>query len=169
MLAGAVLVTVYFRIPEGAPRALWYTGVGATTTIVMAVAVWRRRPAERLGWCLLIAAVGLFVLGDAVYSVYDLVLHRETPFPSIADPLYLAGYPLLFWGFARLTRLRSAAGAREVRVDAAMVSLGAMAVSWQLLMGDYAHDSTLSVFGKLVSLAYPVMDLGVFCSSSSPR
>jgi diguanylate cyclase len=158
---GALLVAGYYLLPAGAAQDYGYAGIGVTSTAVMALAVLRRRPAERLGWWLLTAANALFVAGDGVYDVYDLVLHRDAPFPSVADALYLAGYPLLFAGVARVTQARSAAGGREARADAAMVCLGALALSWHLLMGDYAHDGSLNAFGKVVTLAYPVMDLGV--------
>ncbi len=56
---------------------------------------------------------------------------------------------------------RRVAGARESRTDAAMVSVAALALSWQFLMGSYAHDASLSQFAKLVTMAYPVLDLGL--------
>src|SRR5664279_2600451 len=34
-------------------------------------------------------------------------------------------------------------------------------LSWHLLMGSYAHDGSLSAFGRLVTMAYPMMDIGV--------
>ena len=117
-------------------------------------------PAERSAWYLFAAANICFVLGDGVYDIYDLVLHRETPFPSIADALYLAGYPLLFAGVVRVNRRRGP-GLRESRTDAAMVSVAALALSWQFLMGSYAHDTTLTQFAKLVTMAYPVLDIGL--------
>jgi diguanylate cyclase len=83
------------------------------------------------------------------------------PFPSVADALYLAGYPFLFAGVWRVSRLRRVPGSRESMADAAMVSVGALALSWQLLMGSYAHDTTMTQFGKLVTMSYPLMDLAV--------
>ena len=101
------------------------------------------------------------MLGDGVLDVYDLVLHRDAPFPSIADALYLLGYPFLFAGVFRISRARGARDSREARADAAIVCIGALALSWQFLMHSYAHDSTVDWFGKLVTMAYPMMDLGV--------
>jgi hypothetical protein len=53
-----------------------------------------RGSAWRLPWWLIMAAQGLFVAGDALFSVNELVLHIE-PFPSLAAALYLPGYLLL--------------------------------------------------------------------------
>jgi diguanylate cyclase (GGDEF)-like protein len=157
---GAVLVAAYFAMPTAASKDLAYSGIGIAATVVILVAIRKRRPAERSAWYLFAAANTCFVLGDGVYDIYDLILHRETPYPSIADALYLAGYPLLFAGVVRLSRRRGA-GLRESRTDAAMVSTAALALSWQFLMGSYAHDASLSQFAKLVTMAYPVLDIGL--------
>jgi hypothetical protein len=58
------------------------------------------RPPRRAAWWLIAAAQGLFVAGDALFSINELVLGIE-PFPSLADALYLPGYPALVAGLAR--------------------------------------------------------------------
>jgi diguanylate cyclase (GGDEF)-like protein len=151
----------YFALPGDAAKDLTYLVVGIASTVFVWLGVRIHRPVERLGWYLIGAANAFFVFGDGVLDVYDLVLHREAPFPSIADALYLLGYPFLFAGVFRVSRSRGTPDSREARADSAIVCLGALAFSWQFLMGSYAHDSTVSWFGKLVTMAYPVMDLGV--------
>ena len=160
-MLGAVAIGGYFLLSGEAAQDLWYSGIGVASTVVIVVATARRAVGERLGWYLMAAANALFVLGDGVYDVYDVILKRATPFPSMADALYLSGYPVLFVGVSRVMQLRSAPAAKEARVDAAMVSIGGLALCWHLLMGSYAHDAALSEFGKIVTLAYPVMDVGV--------
>ena len=160
LIVGICLVGGYFAL-DSEDQDLAYTGIGVASTAAMFVAIHVRRPAEKLGWYLVAAANACFVFGDAVYLVYDLVLRVETPFPSVADVLYLAGYPFLVVGVWRVSRVRGMRGARESWADAAMVSVGALALSWHLLMGTDVGDRTVSAFGKLVTLAYPVMDIGV--------
>ena len=161
LVVGLVLVAGYLLLRSEDLQDFGYGLVGVLSVVVMIAGIGWRRPAERLGWSLLAAAYALFLSGDGVYGLYHEVWHRAAPFPSVADALYLLGYPLLFLGVARVTRLRSAAGAREVRADAAMVALGALALSWHLLMGHDADNASLTAFGKLVALAYPVMDIAV--------
>ncbi|HEY5453931.1 MAG TPA: EAL domain-containing protein [Acidothermaceae bacterium] len=161
LAAGLCVVVVYFTLPGVAAKDLTYSVVGISSTFCVWLGVRWHRPAERLGWYLLGAANGCFVFGDGVLDVYDLVLHRSAPFPSVADALYLLGYPFLFAGVFRISRSRGARDSREARADAAIVCIGALALSWQFLMHSYAHDSTVDWFGKLVTMAYPVMDLGV--------
>jgi diguanylate cyclase (GGDEF)-like protein len=161
LVAGLCVVVAYFSLPGEAAKDLTYSMVGISSTTCVWLGVRWHRPAERLGWYLLGAANACFVLGDGVLDVYDLVLHRSAPFPSVADALYLLGYPFLFAGVFRISRSRGARDSREARADAAIVCIGALALSWQFLMHSYAHDSTVDGFGKLVTMAYPVMDLGV--------
>ncbi|MDQ1541639.1 MAG: diguanylate cyclase, partial [Actinomycetota bacterium] len=161
LAAGICVAVAYFALPGDAAKDLTYLVVGIASTVFVWLGVRIHRPAERLGWYLIGAANAFFVFGDGVLDVYDLVLHREAPFPSIADALYLLGYPFLFAGVFRVSRSRGNPDSREARADSAIVCLGALAFSWQFLMGSYAHDSTVSWFGKLVTMAYPVMDLGV--------
>jgi diguanylate cyclase (GGDEF)-like protein len=160
--AGCAVVAAYFVVPGDAGKDVLYSAIGLAATLCLLLAVRVHRPAERLGWLLLAASSAFFVLGDGVLNTYDIVLHREAPYPSVADALYLLGYPFLFAGVFRVTRSRRTPGSRESWADAAMVAIGALAVSWQFLMTSYAHDATSDAFGRLVTLAYPIMDLAVF-------
>ena len=161
LVAGLCVAVAYFTLPGNAAKDLTYSVVGISSTICVWLGVRLHRPAERLGWYLLGAANASFVFGDGVLDGYDLLAHRSPPFPSVADALYLLGYPFLFAGVFRIGRSRGARDSREARADAAIVCIGALALSWQFLMHSYAHDSTVDWFGKLVTMAYPMMDLGV--------
>ena len=103
---GAIATGVYHLLPPG-PRAALNVLVGASATAAIAVGIVWHRPARRLAWWLIAAAQGLFVAGDALFSINELVLHIE-PFPSLADALYLPGYPALAAGLALLALSRSA-------------------------------------------------------------
>jgi diguanylate cyclase (GGDEF)-like protein len=161
LAAGLCVVVVYFALPGEAAKDLTYLVLGVASTLCVWLGVRIHRPAARLGWYLIGAANALFVFGDGILDAYDLVLRRPAPFPSVADALYLLGYPFLFAGVFRVSRSRGTRDSREARADAAIVCIGALALSWQFLMGSYAHDATLGAFGRLVTMAYPVMDLGV--------
>ena len=98
--AGALATGVYYLLPGG-PRAVLNVLVGASAIAVIALGVRWHRPDRRLPLWLIMAAQGLFVAGDALFSVNELVLHIES-FPSLADALYLPGYPVLAAGLAVL-------------------------------------------------------------------
>jgi peptidoglycan/LPS O-acetylase OafA/YrhL len=64
------------------------------------------------------------VVGDALFSVNELVLGID-PFPSLADALYLPGYPVLAAGLTLLALSRSS-GRRDWAglTDAAIIAIG---------------------------------------------
>ena len=49
----------------------------------------------------LLVGLGLWVLGDFIWGFYALVLHIETPYPSWADLVWIAGYPFIFLALYR--------------------------------------------------------------------
>jgi diguanylate cyclase (GGDEF)-like protein len=159
---GFCAVLLYFRLPGDGGKDAGYSVIGLASVACVLVGVKRRGPVDRLAWFAIAIGNLAFVLGDGVYGLYEFVLHRSTPFPSVADAFYLGGYPFLIVGVARLTRRPGDDGfAREKYADAGIVSLGALALSWHFLMASYAHDVTLGVFGRFVTMGYPVLDLGV--------
>ena len=84
------------------------------------------------------------------------------PFPSVADALYLAGYPCLLAALVLLVRARGG-GPDDLAgpIDAAIVAVGAGILAWVFWLDPYAHDPNLPLPVPLVSLAYPLMDLAV--------
>jgi diguanylate cyclase len=161
--AGGIAATAgYFILPSSTSQNIAYVLFGLASVAAIAWGLRIHRPPDRLGWGLLMAGNLCSAVGDAIENIgYNLFLHRPIPFPSIADAFYLAAYPFLFAGIARLCRSPAQRGGRENYADAAILSVGALALSWHFLMGSYLHDDTMSAFGRLVILAYPIMDLGI--------
>ena len=161
LVAGLVMTVIYFRLPGDGAKDMLYLGVGLTASVGIVFGAQRCPIGTRSGWYLLATANSCFAIGDGVSDIYGLILHVSVPLPSAADALYLAGYPFLFAGVARVSRPSRPTDSRANHTDAAIVCVGALALSWQLLMSSYVHDNTLSIAGKLVAMAYPMMDLGV--------
>jgi diguanylate cyclase len=159
---GVAATVGYFSLPSSTSQNIAYVLFGLASVAAIAWALRIHRPPDRLGWFLLMAGNLCSVIGDAIENIgYNLLLHRPIPVPSIADAFYLAAYPFLFAGIARLCRSPAQRGGRENYADAAILSIGALALSWHFLMGSYLHDDAMSSFGKLVIMAYPIMDLGI--------
>jgi signal transduction histidine kinase len=155
---GALLTGVYYLLPAG-PGAVLNVVVGASAVAAILLGLRWHRPSHRLAWWLIAAAQGLFVVGDALFSVNDLILGIE-PFPSLADALYLPGYPALAGGLALLALSRST-GRRDWAglADAAIIAIGFGLLSWVLVMVPYFQDPSLGLVELIVSLAYPVGDV----------
>jgi signal transduction histidine kinase len=156
---GALLTGVYYLLPAG-PGAVLNVVVGASAVAAILLGLRWHRPPHRLAWWLIAAAQALFAVGDALFSVNDLVLHIQ-PFPSLADALYLPGYPALAAGLALLALSRSTGRRRDWAglADAAIIALGFGLLSWVLVMVPYFQDPSLGLVELVVSLAYPVGDV----------
>jgi signal transduction histidine kinase len=149
---------LYFLVPSVAAQDVLYAVVGGSAVVAIVVGVMTNRPRSRAPWYLLAAGQACFVMGDILWDVYADVLH-SSPFPSVADVLYLAGYPLLAAGLALLVRERDPQGDHASLIDALMVTAGLAIVIWVFWIDRYTGDATLSRPAIVMSIAYPIMDL----------
>ena len=114
----------------------------------------------RLSWILIGAGASCWAMGQAVWSYYELLGHRQTPFPSVADAGYLAFTVLALVGL--LTRRTSGFGRhRRTRalLDGSLVAASLFVLSWTTTLGQVYAAGADSLFGAIVSMAYPIGDL----------
>jgi diguanylate cyclase (GGDEF)-like protein/PAS domain S-box-containing protein len=113
--------------------------------------------AGRRAWILISIAFGAYCAGDIAWFWLEVVLGTE-PYPSIADALYIAFYPLLLIGLLALPRERGANPVRTL-LDLAIVVVGSSTVVWWLVLEPVAAATASSGSDAFVALAYPVGDL----------
>lgn len=117
-------------------------------------------PERRTPWAFLAGAGAMWALGEIVWTVYELLLQREVPFPSLADIGFLGAYP--FAAVAMLTfptapnRLTSRA--RTV-LDALVVGSALLFVAWTTFLGPLYRATSGSLIEHLIGIAYPVADV----------
>jgi diguanylate cyclase (GGDEF)-like protein len=158
-LAGGALVTAaYLSVPEGLVQGVVYLMVGLSSVVAIAVGVWLYRPARGVAWLAMAGGELLWVVGDGLYTWYDVVAH-VAPFPSPADALYLLAYPLLTAGFMLLLRSRQRRSELAGVVDSSIVTVGLALVSWVVLAGPIALATDTPVLDRLVGVAYPACDI----------
>src|ERR1044071_9378925 len=76
-------------------------GEGVAAVIACLACAWAARRAtgnDRLGWTLMSLSTGLWGAGEAVWSIYEVGLGVEVPYPSLADFGFLAAVPFAFGG-----------------------------------------------------------------------
>jgi diguanylate cyclase (GGDEF)-like protein len=161
LIFGLCAVAGYFALPGPTSQDALYLAIGIGSVACILVGVGIHRPSDRMSWYLLAMGGLCFTLGHAAENTYSVILHQVVPIPSVYDALYLAGYPFVFAGILRLTRNPNHTTQREDNADAAIIAMGALAISWYFLMSSYVHDASLTTFGKLVVLAYPIMDIAL--------
>jgi hypothetical protein len=126
--------------------------------VAVLIGVRGNRPRARVTWWWLAAGQLLFVLGDLLFDLHER-LWRIDAFPSAADGFYLAGYLPLAAGLALLIRARSPGRDRASLIDATIIATGLGLLSWVFLMKPAATDSSLSVVGRIISIACPAADV----------
>ena len=87
----APIAVAYLAGPlEGGPV---FNAIGFGAALVIVAGVRMHRPAARLAWYLIALGQAFFVAGDVLAYNYRALFGGALPFPSIADPLYLARLP----------------------------------------------------------------------------
>jgi diguanylate cyclase (GGDEF)-like protein len=106
---------------------------------------------------LLAAGIGLYSLGDLVYTIIAAETGTE-PFPSIADGPYLLGQVLVVLGVARLAAPIERGFYRPAMIDAGLVAVAGMFLAWPTVLDSMGLDQ-LDPLSALISLTYPLLDL----------
>jgi len=155
--------------PGGEEALLWFSDTAylispAAATILLFLAARHSNEREaKLAWSLLGASILLWTIGEATWSVYEIGLDMEVPYPSVGDVAFLAGYPIAFAGLLLFPR---APAGRLQRLRLSLDTLVAMAViatfSCCFVIGELiASSSGESLLADAVNIAYPIGDLGL--------
>lgn len=113
-----------------------------------------------LAWTVLAIAQFSFAFGDITWAILEINMH-EVPFPSIADWLYLAFYPIFAVGIFLLPREPlKFSETIKVLLDMGIVIIASSIIFWILLISPTLeismNESYLSI---ALAVAYPVVDL----------
>ena len=156
--AGALAVAVHAAMETGSlPQSFLYDIIGTSAVVAALLGVALHRPDRAAPWVAMAIGQGLFVAGDLAWNYFEIV--GEDPFPSIADALYLAGYPFIAFGLFLLIRRRLAGGDRGGLIDAAILTTAVSILSWTFLMQPQVAASDIDPLSLAISLAYPIMDV----------
>ncbi|MGW0121221.1 aminotransferase class I/II-fold pyridoxal phosphate-dependent enzyme [Streptomyces sp. NPDC003327] len=157
LLAVTLLTAAYLRFPER-HTILWaLIGLGGVAAILIGVRL--HRPTRRWPWYVLAAANLTFVSGDTAYNVLEGFFGQVRPFPSVADALYLATYPLFALGLLGFIRYRAAGRDLAVVLDALILTSGLALLSWVYLITPLARSDDMTWTEKAISIAYPLGDV----------
>jgi signal transduction histidine kinase len=158
VVAGA---SVFFLPAVGPTVGGGFASMAFCVLAVAAILVGVRlnRPALRLGWYLLAAGYGVLCAAVGIWYPYELWAGTVPPYPSIADALFLSSYAILLAGLVVLLRSRNAGRDRADLLDAAIMASGLGVLAWVYLIQPQLEASTLSVAGRAVTIAYPMVDI----------
>ncbi|TMG30500.1 MAG: hypothetical protein E6H95_03715 [Chloroflexi bacterium] len=150
--------TIFFG--QHAVTAIDDIGEAVAAALASLACAWAARRAagkDRLGWALMSISAGLWSAGEVVWSIYEVGMGVQVPYPSLADAGFLAAVPFAFagirafWGSARGTSSRW-----RVWFDGVIVALALTSTAWAFgLKSVWLSNSST----KLLDLAYPVGDI----------
>ena len=168
MTAAAVLAlfTAAVRLKLGGPfsaHAIDDLGQASAAGFAASCAAWRairNSGRYRLSWAFLAAGIGSWTVGQLIWSYYELISTRETPFPSYADLGFLL-FPVFCLPGLLLRPSAAFAGQGRARLllDGLMVAVSLFSISWVTVLGQVFHSPSQSGLGLVVGLAYPIGDL----------
>ena len=141
-------------------KLVLYNGVGASAVVAVLVGIRRNHPPHQRHWYLIALSLASFLTADIVYYVLE-ITSQAVPFPSIADAFYLGMYPIMIIALFGLVRAVSPGRDVASLIDAGLVAVATFAALGILVMDTYITDPTLALEGRLISLAYPVMDVAL--------
>jgi diguanylate cyclase (GGDEF)-like protein/PAS domain S-box-containing protein len=159
LAVGALGGLGYYFVAPFAKSGPFFNVLGFSSVGAILLSTRLHRPKPRLPWILFAVGQALFIAGDVITYNYQRLFHVDIPFPSIGDAFYLAVYPCLIAGILVLIHRRNPNRDKDSLIDSLMISVGFGLLSWTFLMAPYAHDHTLSVGVKVISMAYPLMDI----------
>ena len=131
----------------------------AVAALCCAAAARRCVGRQRLSWTAFAAGLAAWTAGDIAWSVYDLVLGRNDPFPSLADIGYLlfpvgAAIGLLLLRPPQHDRVRL-----RLLLDGVVAGGSLLVISWVTALGAIYHTGNEGHLAFAVSVAYPLSDL----------
>jgi len=114
--------------------------------------------AERLPWLLLGLALALWTAGD-LYYFFAFSATADAPIPSVADPFYLAFYPVSYVALALLLRRRMQGFRGNLWLDGVIASLAVAALGAAVVFDAVLKSTGGSTLVIATNLAYPLADV----------
>lgn len=135
-----------------------YPAAGLLAVVSVAVGVRRFRPTAPQAWLLIGAGLLSNWIADVIWGLYVVLGHD--PFPSAAEPFYLALYPLVAAGLvvAIVQRGRFGVDVRAL-IDTGLVTVVGGLLAWVYRIEPVLDDDELSTYESIITILYPLGDL----------
>ena len=168
VMAALVLVAVLLFTPLRGSAA-WTLRVDDVGQLVFAAiaslsclgAAIRQRGRGRLAWLAMAVATGGWSAGEAIWSYYEVISHRDTPFPSFADAGFLTLPVAALVGLLVMPHGRHQVRRLRTLLDGLVTTSAILVISWSTTLGVIAREGGQDWFSLTVSVAYPIGDVVV--------
>lgn len=127
----------------------------------------KRDAASQSLWAAMAWGFGLWGLADSIWAFYALVLQQETPYPSIADLVWIIGYiPLFYALITRLRTLKVTPTRRQQYLIYGLNSILIVIILTFIVMPIFQNFTADRALEGIISLIYPLGDLGLVILTS---
>ncbi|BAN02611.1 hypothetical protein [Ilumatobacter coccineus] len=161
-LAFVVAIGQYYFVSSvsSTPDADLYTAIGVSALVAVVAGMIIHRDSSRVGWALIAVSIALYLTGDAVLAgLQD--DNAIVPFPSNADWIYLAMYPVLIAAVVIIRRSIVAEWTIADVLDGIAVGAAAFAVIGAIYMNELFGFDLFGVKAQIVGSAYPLLDVAL--------
>lgn len=163
-------LTVVFRHDQAvlatAGNLLSFVETAAATFALGLMARQTTRDKERshLGWGFLTLALLVTAIGDAVWWIIQNA-QGEVPLPSLAEPFYLAFYPLFAAGLVLFPAMPHLPGQRlQLALDVSGAMLAGILLFWAFGIGPLLQRESAGGLEIAAAVAYPAGDLALLAA-----
>jgi PAS domain S-box-containing protein len=159
LLVGLLAIGGFFLLPSQSAQNVYYDLIGFSAVAAIAGGVHMHRPAPSLPWYVFAFGLLVLVAGEVIWTYYESVLGIEAPYPSAADVFYLSALPCIAAGLVLVAHRRVPERPWVGMIDALIIATVAGMFSWIFLISPNIGDQARPLLDRVVSIAYPVMDL----------
>lgn len=161
LVLGLTLVAAYLLVPGSSTQRALYLAVGVLSLVCIVAGIRLHRPHDPPAWYLLALGMAANLSGDLLSRLDHVPSHATSAHPTARTACYLAGYLLVFAAVIRIGRGPDRRRRREDDADAAIITLGVLALAWYFFMGAFAHNGPTTADGRFALLSYALLDIGL--------
>lgn len=118
-------------------------------------------------WVPLLLGLGIlsYVIGQAIWTYNENIVHLSVLFPTWADAGYLGSYPFVLLALLLLSTHPLPASTRtRIVLDSLLILVAMTTFSWYLILGPTILQGADTVLGQVIGTAYPLVTLVlIFC------
>ena len=156
LLVSAATFAAYELLPFG--HTLWWSLLGLASVGAVAAGIVRYRPQPALPWLLVGATLLVETIGDTVYQALGGSVGGNGPFPTAADAIYLAVYPLAVFALLGFVLRDTPEYRRGTQLDLLIVAVGLGALSWSVFVVPSGHLTAQPALGRSILITYLLGD-----------
>lgn len=136
--------------------------VEALAIVCVVLAIGSTSGRQRMAWVALAAGLVSWFVGDAIWAIYELHLHTEAPFPSLADLGYLSFYACTFIALVVLPTGNARTTLARLFLDGQLLAVSLFALAWVFGLDDVVAAGGADSFSFALLLFYPLADVALF-------